>query len=417
MKKFMKRLFKVIMYIILIIIILISLFLLIINNKKFTVYSKYDWNLYHWWSEIYVFNDKLEIYPEFKKFNKSDLPEWYQYDWYGVFHLRKFELEVEWWWNKLQDPTTLKYFYETDTPEKYYLTISLKALRHSIKYSKENNEPLDFIDKLLAIFNFKTKIDYYWNWQERFVGNYSVNNYLWWKYEILNWKQYYYLENGQMTSDLNYDNWVLDWTQHFYFDDWSVFASWYFEKWNWNIEYYSPEWNVIWKWEYINNQIYSWLTISPKTVCYWWWWEWNNSYPIFPIVSIHGNYMDWKLNWEYKEYYLCDNKSDWSIISNTCLYNWPLALSGYYENWIAVWEFTRYYDDWNILEKCSYENWIWDCIGYYPDGKVLRDWKRNWKEGNQEFWDWNYYDENWELLEIIEHNNVCPDGTQKYKAY
>ena len=402
--------------------ILIFLFLLIINNKKFTVYSKYNWSRSLWRSEIYVFNDKIEIYPEFKKFNKSDLPEWYEYDWYGVFHLRNFELEIEWWWNKLQDPTALKYFYETETPEKKYLTISLKSLKHAIKYSKETNRDLDFITKVLSLLNYKTVIYYYRNWQERFVENYSisnpsVSNQLWWKYDILDWEQLAYLENGQITSDRNYDDWVLNWEQHYYFDNWSIFASWYFEKWNWSIEYYSPEWNIIWRWEYINNQIYSWLSISSKTACYWWWWEWNDSYPIFPIITKHENYKDWKLNWEYREYYICDYKYEWSLLSNTCRYNGSLALSWYYEDWIAVWEFTRYYQEWNILEKCSYENWIWDCIGYYPDGKILRDWKRDWNTDNLEFWDWNYYDENWELLEIIEHNTVCPNGTRKYKAY
>lgn len=356
MKKFLKRLFKSILYIILIIIILVFLFLLIINNKKFSVYSKYDWDLYRWWDEIILFNDKLEIYPEFKKFNKSDLPEWYEYDWYMIFHLNKMELEWAW-------ISSYEGYMGTNGEFLGYLiknygSFSLKSLN----YSKGNSDNINFIDKIAAMRNMNPKIWYYQNWQTWYIENYLVNN----SYgdKVFNWKRTRYYEDWQIWKDWNYDEWLLDWEWFTYYPDWKVFEYWNFDKWKGNKVYYKKDWEIIGSWKFINNKIYDWLNVESIWLC-------TDSFSCNIWSTWFVNYSKWIENWDFVAY--------WNDRKDNPLFD-SIHEKWHFENWNLEWNFVVYYESWVKKKECFYVDWIWDCLIYDEAGNEERRAEFIWRD-------------------------------------
>lgn len=408
MKKFLKRLFRIFLYIISSIIILIFLFLLIINNKKFI---NYDWKNYND-NTIITINDKREIYPEFKKFSREKMPEWYEYNWYYMFKFGELWIEHSYIWEEIRDQVYNNESWETEN----YI------IKELYKFNKNWQNGSIFWEDIS--FDMVDRTAYYQNWQIWYEISYNKN-----------WKLMRYYQDGSLWMKWNDDEWKLDWEWFTYYPDWKIFEYWKFEKWNWIITYYKNDWDIIWTWNYVDWKIDSWLLIYPaRDVVLWWWEQWSprkylNLQDVYE-VTLYRTYEIWKPNWPFNEYYSCGDKRWYTWTKRWYLWEckdvWPILASWYYINWFPEWEYTYYYKNWALLEKCIFEDKIWECTSYYPNGEILRDWQKEAKilfedtpyvvYYNEEFWDRNYYDENWELVEIFEHKS-SDTGNSKYRVY
>lgn len=161
-------------------------------------------------------------------------------------------------------------------------------------------------------------------------------------------------------------------------------------------------------------------------------WEWNivncyDKYGSWQGYRLYNNHLlwqskwyvvDWILVWPFVDYY-----NNWNKFREWYYYNWELSwhVIVYYENWNIkddfyvsnykyYWDRLEYYENWDIKSISHYDdNWcsIWEYIKYYENWQLAIKWNfadecslRDLR--GTEIWDWYHYYENGQL-EAINH--------------